>query len=169
MSLQLAILLGALVASGIVGAGLLSRDDRAGTGFLLGAVLGPIGVGVILARRRHARGHSVHRGARGGALSAVLHRASFPPRPGAPGRCRRFPHDEGDRLHTHGTDLGRWFYNAMTSTDRPANLGYWMGFQIAEAYFDRARDERQAVSDLLQVSDPADILARSGYGEGGAR
>ena len=41
-----------LLASGVVGAGLLSRDDRAGTGFLLGALLGPIGVGVILARQR---------------------------------------------------------------------------------------------------------------------
>ncbi len=41
-----------MLVSGFVGAGLLSRDDRAGTGFLLGAALGPIGVGIILARRR---------------------------------------------------------------------------------------------------------------------
>ncbi|MDH3457326.1 MAG: DUF2268 domain-containing putative Zn-dependent protease [Gemmatimonadota bacterium] len=70
------------------------------------------------------------------------------------------------REAVHGTDLRRWFYNAMTSTDRPANLGYWMGFQIAEAYYDRAADKRQAVYDLLHVSDPDEILARSGYGEG---
>lgn len=41
-----------------------------------------------------------------------------------------------------------------------------MGFQIAEAYYDRAPDKRQAVYDLLHVSDPHQILARSGYGEG---
>jgi len=52
MPLELVALLIALLVCGGVGAALLSRNDHAGTGFLLGAVLGPIGVGVILSRRR---------------------------------------------------------------------------------------------------------------------
>jgi hypothetical protein len=65
MSLGPLVLLVAFLASGIVGAALLSRDDRAGTGFLLGAALGPIGVGVILSRRRtwEARWHRQAAGA----------------------------------------------------------------------------------------------------------
>lgn len=66
----------------------------------------------------------------------------------------------------HGTDFGPWFYNAATSTDRPANLGYWMGYQIASAYFDRAVDKQQAVHDLLHIGDAGEILTRSGYDGG---
>jgi len=66
----------------------------------------------------------------------------------------------------HENDLGRWFYNATTSTDRPANLGYWMGYQIAEAYLARAPDKQQAVYDLLHVTDANALLARSGYNGG---
>ena len=51
MPVALVALLVALLASGCVGAALLSRDDRAGTGFLLGAALGPLGVGIIVVRR----------------------------------------------------------------------------------------------------------------------
>jgi uncharacterized protein YjaZ len=65
-----------------------------------------------------------------------------------------------------GTDLQQWLYNGPTSPDRPANLGYWMGYQIAEAYFAKASDKEQAVYDLLHVSDPAQLLARSGYAGG---
>jgi len=66
----------------------------------------------------------------------------------------------------HGTDFGPWFYNATTSTDRPANLGYWMGYQIALAYFARAVDKQQAVHDLLHIGDAGEILTRSGYDGG---
>ena len=52
MSLALLALLIALLLSGFAGAALLSRDDHAGTGFLLGALLGPFGVGIVLSRRR---------------------------------------------------------------------------------------------------------------------
>ena len=41
-----------LVLCGLVGGALLSRMDRAGTGVLLGTLLGPIGVAIVLFRRR---------------------------------------------------------------------------------------------------------------------
>jgi len=40
------------IASGVIGASLLGQYDRAGTGFLLGAILGPIGVIVAFVVRR---------------------------------------------------------------------------------------------------------------------
>ena len=52
MPLAVLILLLALLLSGVAGAAILSRDDHAGTGFLLGTLLGPLGVGIILSRRR---------------------------------------------------------------------------------------------------------------------
>lgn len=65
----------------------------------------------------------------------------------------------------HGTDYSRWLHNGLTSTDRPANLGYWMGYQIAEAYYQRTADKRQAVYDLLHIRDYDAFLSRSGYAE----
>ena len=63
----------------------------------------------------------------------------------------------------HGTDYSRWLHNGLTSTDRPANLGYWMGYQIAKAYYDRATDKRQAVYELLHIRDYDALLEASGY------
>lgn len=65
----------------------------------------------------------------------------------------------------HGTDYGRWLYNGATSTDRPANLGYWMGYRIAEAYYEQAEDKRRAIYDLLHISDYNALLVASGFAE----
>jgi hypothetical protein len=63
----------------------------------------------------------------------------------------------------HGSDKSRWLYNGLTSTDRPANLGYWMGYRIATAYYGRARDRQRAVYDLLHISDYDGFLVASDY------
>jgi hypothetical protein len=63
----------------------------------------------------------------------------------------------------HGSDTSRWLHNGLTSTDRPANLGYWMGYRIAKAYYERARDKQRAVSDLLHISDYDGVLVASDY------
>jgi hypothetical protein len=46
-----------LALSAVIGAVLLARADRAGTGFVLGILLGPIGVAIILARRHAWEAH----------------------------------------------------------------------------------------------------------------
>jgi hypothetical protein len=69
----------------------------------------------------------------------------------------------------HGTDYSRWLHNGLTSTDRPANLGYWMGYQIAKAYYERATDKRRAVYDLLHIHDYDALLEASGYAKRMAR
>lgn len=46
---------------------------------------------------------------------------------------------------------------------RPADLGYWMGYRISKAYYDRARDKRAAVKDILLFTDAKAFLAASQY------
>ena len=72
-------------------------------------------------------------------------------------------------FEAHKSDPGRgeWLYS-QTSDDRPQNLGYWLGYQITEAYFERAQDKHRAVREILRMTDPEDFLRRSGYA-GGAR
>jgi hypothetical protein len=65
-----------------------------------------------------------------------------------------------DRMH--GTDMSGWLYGGNQETDRPADLGYWMGYRIAAAYYARAHDKRQAVSDMLNIADFDVFLAQSG-------
>lgn len=62
-------------------------------------------------------------------------------------------------------DVSRWLYQGDQSKDRPADLGYYMGYKIAEAYYKRAADKKQAVKDILQIKDFHQFLAASGYAE----
>lgn len=59
------------------------------------------------------------------------------------------------------TDLSNWVYNM--GKHEPADLGYWTGYRIAKAYYDRAPDKRAAVREMLDVSDAAAFLAASGW------
>ena len=57
----------------------------------------------------------------------------------------------------------RWLYNGASAKDRPADLGYYIGCKIAESYYNRAADKRQAVKDILGVQDFEKFLQDSGY------
>jgi tetratricopeptide (TPR) repeat protein len=47
-----------------------------------------------------------------------------------------------------------WIANARQETaDRPADLGYWMGYMISKAYYNNASDKKQAVYDILHIKD----------------
>lgn len=61
------------------------------------------------------------------------------------------------------TAASRWIGNANDSGDRPADLGYVLGFRIAKAYYDRATDQAAALRRIVRADDPAAILAASGY------
>ena len=50
-------------------------------------------------------------------------------------------------------DFSQWFYNAQTAKDRPADLGYYVGYLITQAYYKNAKDKRQAVHDILNIQD----------------
>lgn len=62
-----------------------------------------------------------------------------------------------------GTDFSGWLYGGDQPGGRPADLGYWVGYKITAAYYQRAEDKRRAVADILNVRDSEAFLAASGY------
>jgi uncharacterized protein YjaZ len=65
-----------------------------------------------------------------------------------------------------GRDFSRWLYNQGQGTEEwPADVGYYVGYKIAEAYYQRSPDPQQAVREMLQIDDPQEFLTQSGYRE----
>lgn len=64
----------------------------------------------------------------------------------------------------HGEDYGSWFGRPLE--EQPADLGYYIGYRIAQAYYDRAADKQAAVADIIRVGDAETFLAASGYQPG---
>ncbi len=69
------------------------------------------------------------------------------------------------RREKSGTDSSHWMYEGKTVNGRPADLGYFVGYRIAEAYYKRASDKNAAVAEILNCSDTEKFLRMSGYGE----
>lgn len=84
-------------------------------------------------------------------------------------------HDYGDQRERElwiefkrsmtSNDMSLWLYNGNDIKDRPADLGYYMGYKIAESYYKNAADKRQAVRDILEIKDFAAFLKASRYEE----
>lgn len=58
-------------------------------------------------------------------------------------------------------DLSKWIYNG--TIDKPGDLGYWVGYRIVKAYYQHAADKRQAIGDIIGMTDPKAFLAKSGW------
>jgi hypothetical protein len=67
------------------------------------------------------------------------------------------------REEMHGDDFSNWLYQGAVAGERPADLGYYMGYRIAEAYYERAEDKAQAFHDILHIQDFEAFLDASGY------
>ncbi len=68
------------------------------------------------------------------------------------------------RDEMNGRDVSRWLYNQGDATpDRPGDLGYFVGYRIAKAYYDRQADKVAAVRAIVGVRDAAAFLEASGY------
>jgi hypothetical protein len=59
------------------------------------------------------------------------------------------------------TDLSQWMDNS--TVEKPGDLGYWVGYRIAKAYYLRSPDKTQAVREVLDMSDAKAFLAKSGW------
>ena len=59
-------------------------------------------------------------------------------------------------------DISKWIYNALTAKDRPADLGYYVGYLITQAYYRNATDKRKAVYDILNIQDARAFFEASG-------
>jgi uncharacterized protein YjaZ len=65
----------------------------------------------------------------------------------------------------HGKDYSRWLWNGANPKrgDRPADLGYWIGYRITKSYYNRAADKARAIHDILTIRDFDRFLTASGY------
>ncbi len=63
-------------------------------------------------------------------------------------------------------DYTDWLYGTSGKDKRPNDLGYWIGYKITEAYFNKQVDKKQAINDILNITDPMDLLQKSSYLEG---
>jgi hypothetical protein len=62
-----------------------------------------------------------------------------------------------------GKETTGWLYNFSTIKDKPADLGYYMGYTIAREYYKNAADKNQAVIDILEMNNPITFLEKSKY------
>jgi hypothetical protein len=47
--------------------------------------------------------------------------------------------------------------------EKPGDLGYWVGYRIVKSYYQHAADERQALREILEMTDSKAFLAKSGW------
>ena len=62
------------------------------------------------------------------------------------------------------TDLSQWIDNS--TFEKGNELGNWVGYRIVKAYYQRAADKKQAVREILELSDPKAFLPKSGWRPG---
>jgi hypothetical protein len=69
------------------------------------------------------------------------------------------------RTAMNGTDTSKWLYEGDRAKGRPADMGYYMGYRICEAFYQKAADKSEAVRRILALSDPEALLRERGYAE----
>jgi hypothetical protein len=56
-----------------------------------------------------------------------------------------------------------WIANSNQETaDKPADLGYWVGYYICKAYYDKSTDKTKAINDMLNIKDYKTFYEESG-------
>jgi len=61
------------------------------------------------------------------------------------------------------TDLAKWFYNHPGTPQWPPDLGYWVGYRIVKAHYQRASDKRRALAEIFGITDARAFLTASGW------
>ena len=68
------------------------------------------------------------------------------------------------KTETDSSNTSNWLYQGDRAPPGvPADLGYWMGYKISKAYYDKAADQKAAVRDILLYKDAKTFLQASGY------
>jgi hypothetical protein len=87
------------------------------------------------------------------------------------GPLHKYGHDHERQLWEEfrqdmlGADGSKWMYNGNTVKDRPADLAYYVGYKICQAYYDRSLDKKKAIREIIEVQDYEQFLQKSGYAE----
>ncbi len=64
-----------------------------------------------------------------------------------------------------GFDSSRWLYSGSEKGERPVDTGYYMGYVISKSYLDHHKDKKQAIFDILNISNCSKFLDDSKYAE----
>jgi hypothetical protein len=59
------------------------------------------------------------------------------------------------------TDLSKWLDNS--TLEKQGDLGYWVGYRIVKSYYQHAADKRRALREIIEMTDPRSLLAKSGW------
>jgi hypothetical protein len=59
------------------------------------------------------------------------------------------------------TDLSDWLYNS--TPEKPADLGYWVGYRIVKSYYQHADDKHEAIREIFEMTNPKEFLVKSGW------
>jgi uncharacterized protein YjaZ len=63
----------------------------------------------------------------------------------------------------NANDYSNWLYNGTKSKERKADLGYYIGYQIADDFYAQSEDKTQAIKDLLNREKYKSIFKKSSY------
>jgi hypothetical protein len=68
-----------------------------------------------------------------------------------------------DRNLGENDDFDYWLYSGPRKDSRPADMGYYIGYVITRAYYNKATDKSKAIADILNIQDCKAFLQQSGY------
>ena len=70
---------------------------------------------------------------------------------------------EDFKKEMYGNNANKWIGNADKAKDKPADLGYYVGYKICESYYNKQADKKKAISDILTITDWNAFYLKSGY------
>lgn len=76
--------------------------------------------------------------------------------------CRLWKQFRQD-MKKNPAELSSWLYNGEQAADSPADLGYFIGYRIAEAFYQQEKDKEKAVRFLLNSERYKKVFRKSGY------
>ncbi|WP_293743062.1 DUF2268 domain-containing putative Zn-dependent protease [uncultured Pedobacter sp.] len=60
-------------------------------------------------------------------------------------------------------NLQNWLFNAASSKNRPGDLGYRIGYKIAESFYNKSDDKKMAIKEMIETDNPLVFLDKSEY------
>lgn len=63
----------------------------------------------------------------------------------------------------YGENTRNWIGNADRAKDKPADLGYYVGFKICESYYNKQTDKKKAIKEILTITNWDEFYKRSAY------
>jgi len=65
----------------------------------------------------------------------------------------------------NAADTSHWLYEGKVVDGRPADMAYFVGYRITQAYYERAADKKKALHEILNFKDVNNFLHDSGYAD----